>query len=245
MSTLLSTACTKSESVKLMPLTTDSELALKFYETGVVAFDQLKWHLAWQNFEMAVKEDPDFFMPYLWMYIMPSTSHKDIAENVLQTNTPLNRAEQQIKKAFKYMLDGQNEKVVESVQVAIDLYPSDPDVHKSLYLMQFFLLNDLEGALKTLNRAVEERPDYAFAYNYLGYAHMEFEEYGKAEEAFNKYIKQAPKQANPYNSKGDFYMRTKQYGKAYECYTKSLENDSSFMDSVKKAKKAKQLMEKL
>jgi len=245
MSTLLSTACTKNESVKMMPLTTDSELALKFYETGVVAFDQLKWHLAMQNFEMATKEDPDFFMSYFWMYIIASKNPKDIAEKALQSNAPLNKAEQQIKKAFKYLLDGQNEKVAEAIQVAINLYPSDPNVHKSLYLLQFLLLKDVEGAFKTLNRAIEERPDYALAYNYLGYAHMEFEDYNKAEEAFNKFIKLAPNQANPYDSKGDFYMKTEKYDKAYESYTKSFELDSGFAVSEKKARKAKQLQEKM
>ena len=244
MSTFLSTTCTKNESAELMPLTTDSELALKFYETGVVAFDQLKLDLAVQNFEMAVEEDPDFFMSYFWMYIIAHKDLKNIAEKALQTKSPLNKAEQQIKKAFKYLLDGQSEKVVESIQIAIDLYPSDPDVHKSLFLLQYFILKDIEGALKTMNRAIEERPDFAGTYNYLGYAQMYLEDLDKAEEAFNKYIKLAPTLANPYDSKGDFYMHTEQYDKAYEHYMKALEIDSSFMESMKKAKKAKQLLEK-
>jgi tetratricopeptide (TPR) repeat protein len=246
MSTLLSTACTENGSEELMPLTTDSELALKFYETGVVALDQLKLDLASNNFEMAIKEDPDFFMSYFWLYIIAHKDSKDIADKALQTNAPLNKAEQQIKKAFRYLLDGQVEKVTENIQVAIDLYPSDPHVHKSLYLSQYFVLKDMEGALKTMNRAIEERPDFASTYNYLGYAQMYLEEFDKAEAAFNKYIKLAPDQANPYDSKGDFYMYTEQYDKAYENYMKAFEIDSSsFAVSRNKARKAKRHLEKL
>ena len=244
-SILLSNACVENKSAEIMPVTTDSELALEFYETGMVAFDQLKWGLAMHNLELAVKEDPDFFMAYFWMYIISSQGSKKVAEKALQTNAPLNEAEKQIKTAFKYLLDGQNEKVLEHLQMAVDLYPSDPEIHKSLYIPQFLLLKDAEGTVKSVSIAIEKQPDYALAYNYLGYALMDLEEYDKAEEAIDKYIKLAPTIANPYDSKGDFYMNTQQYDKAYESYMKAFEIDSSFMVSEKKAIKAKQILSKI
>ena len=244
-SALLSTSCSKNELVKVMPITTDSELALKFYETGILASDQYKLSLAWHNFELAVCEDPDFFMAHFWMYFISSKGSKEVAEKVLQCDASLNEAEKQIKAAFKYLLDGQHDKVVEHLQVAIDLYPSDPHVHKILYVIQFQFLKDYEGTVKTIHRAIEERPDYALAYNMLGYAHMDMEEYDKAEDAFDNYIKMAPAIANPYDSKGDFYMTTEQFHKAYENYMKAFEIDSGFVVSKKKAMKAKQLQTKL
>ena len=244
-SILLSNACVENESANLMPITTDSELALEFYETGMVAFDQLKWGLALHNFELAVKEDPDLFMAYFWMYIISSKGSKRVAEKALQTNATLNEAEKEIKTAFKYLLDGQNEKVLEHLQMAVDLYPADPEIHKSLYIPQFLLLKDAEGTIKAINRAIEKQPDYALAYNYLGYALMDLEEYDQAEVAIDKYIKLAPDIANPYDSKGDFYMNTEQYDKAYESYMKAFEIDSGFMVSEKKAIKAKQLLSKI
>jgi len=243
-SALLSTSCIKNESVELMPVTTDSELALEFYETGVIAFDQVKLSLAWDNLELAVREDPGFFMAHFWMYFMASKSSKQVAEKALQSDAPLNEAEKQIKTAFKYLLDGQHEKIVEHLQLAIDLYPSDPQLHKILYVIQFQYLKDFDGAVKSIQRAIEERPDFALAYNMLGYAHMDLEEYDMAEEAFDTYIKLAPTIANPYDSKGDFYMTTEQFDKAYESYMKAFEIDSSFVVSEKKAAKAKYLQEK-
>lgn len=244
-STLLSTACTESESEAFMPVTTDSELALEFYETGMLAFDQLKWELAWYNLELAVKEDPDFFMAYFWMYYISSKSPKEIAEKAAQSAAPLNEAEKEIKAAFKYLLDGQEEKVVEHLQSAIDLYPDDPHLHKILYIFQLMIFKDHEGAEESLRRAIEEQPKFAAAYNYLGYALMYQNNFDEAEEILDKYISLAPNIANPYDSKGDFYMYTEQYKKAYESYTKAIEIDSSFQVSQKKALKAKKLLAEL
>ena len=241
---LFTGACTPVESDELMPVTTDSELALEFYETGMMAFDQIKLGLAWHNLDLAVKEDPDFFMAHFWMYFISSKNSKKVAERALQAKGPLNEGEQQIKTAFKYLLDGQYEKVVEHLQMAVELYPSDPHVHKILYVLQFQFMKDYAGAVKSVQCAIEEVPDYPLAYNQLGYAFMKQEEYDRAEEAFNTYINLAPELANPYDSKGDFYMTTEQFGKAYESYMKAFELDSGFAVSEKKAWKAKQLQEK-
>ena len=40
--------------VKQMPVTADSKLALEFYETGMLAFDQIKFGLAYHNLELAI-----------------------------------------------------------------------------------------------------------------------------------------------------------------------------------------------
>jgi Tfp pilus assembly protein PilF len=61
-SILLFSRCTEEKPVSVMPVTTNSELALEYYQTGMVAFDELKLRLAWDNLQMAVEQDPDFFL---------------------------------------------------------------------------------------------------------------------------------------------------------------------------------------
>lgn len=228
-----------------MPVTTDSELALEFYETGLIAYDQLKWSMAWKNFEMASEEDPNFFMAHFWMFYMSSKESKKAAEKAFQSEAQLNPGEEQIRKALKYLIDGQEEKVVEHLQNLVDLYPSDPQCNKILYLLQQMYFKDYEGAIISLERAIKECPDYPLAYNQLGYAYMDLEDYEKAEEALDNYIRLAPDQGNPYDSKGDFFIATEQYDKAYESYMKAYKIDSSYFPvSKKKAKKARMLQEK-
>ncbi|MEA3460555.1 MAG: hypothetical protein U9R49_01670, partial [Bacteroidota bacterium] len=75
---ILLISCTEEKPASVMPVTTDSELALEFYETGMVAYDQLKMSEAWHSFEAAVKEDPDFFMAHFWMFFMSSKDFKKV-----------------------------------------------------------------------------------------------------------------------------------------------------------------------
>jgi tetratricopeptide (TPR) repeat protein len=240
----MSSSCTREDTAEMMPVTTDSELALELYETGMVAFDQIKFELAYQNLEIATREDPDFFMAYFWMYFMSGKSPREIADRAFEVEAELNEAEQQIRTAFKYLLDGQEEKVVEHLNKAIDLYPSDPHIHKILYILQFQYLKDAESAIKSILRAVEAQPEYPLAYNQLGYAYLELEQYDKAEKAFDTYIKLSPNTANPYDSKGDYFMKTGQYEEASKSYLRAFEIDPGFRVSEKKAQKAMQLMEK-
>ncbi|MFO7669460.1 MAG: tetratricopeptide repeat protein [Bacteroidales bacterium] len=241
-SILIHSSCNQDESMTVMPVTTDSELALEFYETAMLAFDQVKLDLAYHHLEMALKEDPDFFMAYFWMYFMSGKNSKMIVDEALMAESDLNDGEKQVKAAFKYLVDGQDEKVIEHLQMAIDLYPQDPHVHKILYILQFQYIKDAEAAVESIRRAIEACPDYALAYNQLGYALMDLEEYDKAEEAFDSYIRLSPDIANPYDSKGDFYMATRQFEKAYESYMRAYEIDSSFLVSEKKAQKAQNLL---
>jgi Tfp pilus assembly protein PilF len=243
-SILIISSCSKDESASRMPVTTDSDLARELYETGMLAFDQIKFDLAFHNLELAVKEDPDFFMAEFWLYFMSREGPKKVAEMALNSEADLSDGEKQIKSAFKYLVDGDYEKVVEHLNKAIDLYPEDPSIHKILYLLQFQYLRDVEGAVKSMKRAIKAQPGYPPVYNQLGYALMELGDFEGAEDAFNTYIRLAPDIANPYDSKGDYFMKTDHYAEAYESYLRAYEIDSGFTVSEKKARRAKQLMEK-
>jgi len=241
MSFLAVSTCTADQQSGRMPVTTDSELALELYETGMLAFDQIKYRLAHENLRLAVKEDPDFFMAYFWIYFMSMERSKKVADLALNVDAELNEAEKEIRTAFKYLIDGENEKVVEHLNMAIDMYPKDPNIHKILYILQFQYLKDTEGAIASMNRAIRAQPDFPLAYNQLGYAYMDLGEFEKAIEAFDTYMRLAPGIANPFDSKGDYYMATGQYEKAYESYMEAYRIDSSFSISARKAKKAREL----
>lgn len=244
-SILLIFGCAEEKPASVMPVSTESELALELYETGVLAYDQWQQKLAWENMYRAVELDPDFFMAYFWMFYMSSKESKKAAEKAFQSETQLNPGEEQVRKALKYLVDGQSEKVVEHLQILVEMYPSDPQTHKILYLIQQMYFKDYEGAIISLERAIRECPDYPLAYNQLGYAYMELEDYENAEEALDTYIRLAPDQANPYDSKGDFFMATEQYEKAYDSYMKAYEIDPVvFQVSKKKAKTARMKLEK-
>ena len=244
-SILLIAGCTEEKPASVMPITTDSELALELYETGVTAFDQWKHRLSYENFYRAVELDPDFFMAYFWLFYMTSKESKKAAEKAFQSEAELSPAENEVKMALKYLMDGQEEKVMFHLQKVVDMYPSDPQAHKILHLIQQMYFKDIEGAIESLKRAIRECPEFPLAYNQLGYAYMDLEEYENAKEALDTYMRLVPEQANPYDSMADYFMKTEQYDKAAENYLKAYEIDpEQFYNNKKKAKKARLKMEK-
>ena len=244
-SILLIAGCAEEQADPRMPITTDSELALELYESGIMAFDQIQWKLAWENFYRATEQDPDFFMAHFWLYYLSSKESKKAAEKAFQSEIQLSPGEEQVKLALRYLVDGQENKVVEHLQNLVDMYPSDPQAHKILYLLQQMYFKDYESAIVSLERAIKECPDYPLAYNQLGYAYKELKDFENAEKALDNYIRLAPDQGNPYDSKGDYYMDTEQYEEAYESYMKAFEIDPvNFQVSKKKAEKARVLMQK-
>jgi len=243
-SILLFARCTEEKKPAVMPVTTSSDLAMKLYETALVAYDEFKVSLAWQDLQMAVEQDPNFFMAYFWMYFMSSSDSKTIVEKALQSDIDLNPGEEEVKSALKYLVDGQDEKAVEHLQNLVDMYPSDPHTHKILFHVQFLFLKDVEAAIVSMKRTIRECPDYPDAYNQLGYAYMDQKQFVDAEKSFDTYIEKAPALANPYDSKGDYFMATKQYQEAYDSYMKAYQIDSGFEISKKKAEKAMQLLYK-
>ncbi len=245
-SSLIISGCVEEKPASIMPVTTDSDLALEFYETGQMAYDQLKLSAAWKNFDYAIEEDPNFFMAHFWMFFISSKDSKRSSDRAFKVDAQLNPGEEQLRLALKYLMDGQNEKVEEHLTNLIDLYPSDPNLHKILYIIQYHYFKKPEAAIASILRAIEECPDFPLAYNQLGYAYSELEDFEKAEEALDNYIRLAPDQANPYDSKGDYFMATKQYDKAYDSYMQAYEIDPyTFEVSKKKAKKARMLQKKI
>ncbi len=243
LSGLLVISCSENTKNGMMPVTTDSALALELYETGLLAHDFLKTELAKHNLKLAIEEDPDFFMAHFWIYWMTSKDRKELVERALQTKAPLTEAESEIKTALRYIREGQSEKAVRHLRNAVALYPADPYVQRILYSYQFFYIKDLNAAVASMREAIEHNPDYPLAYNLLGYALMDLDNFKEAERAFDNYTQLAPDQGNPYDSKGDYYMATGQYEKAYESYMKAVELDPHFAVSRKKAEKALKMME--
>jgi len=244
-SILLIAGCAEEKADPLMPVTSNSELALELYEAGVVAFDQIQWKVFWECMYRAVEQDPDFFMAHFWMYYLSSGKSKKAAEHAFKSEAQLNPAEEKAKMALKYLVNGQEEKVMEHLQNVVDMYPSDPQTHKMLYLIQQMYYKDYEGAVISLKRAIKECPDYPLAYNQLGYAYMSLEDFENAEKALDTYIRLAPDLANPYDSKGEYFMKTEQFEKAAESYMKAYKIDpNAFPNAKKKAKKARMMMEK-
>ncbi|MFI5118817.1 MAG: tetratricopeptide repeat protein [Thermoanaerobaculia bacterium] len=106
-------------------------------------------------------------------------------------------------------------------------FPEDPEG----YLMQCYFLasqNRTAEALQEYERLLTVNPNYAIAYNTLGYASAARGDFAKAEDYLKRYRYLAPDQANPLDSLGELYALTGRYDEAVDVLNKAIATKSDF-----------------
>ncbi len=106
-------------------------------------------------------------------------------------------------------------------------FPDDPEG----YLMRCYFLASQKRtaeALAEYERLLTVNPNYATAYNVLGYASAARGDYAKAEDYLKRYRYLAPDQANPLDSLGELYALTGRYDEAEDVLKKALAVKSDF-----------------
>jgi len=100
-------------------------------------------------------------------------------------------------------------------------FPDDPEG----YLMRCTFLasqNRTAEALAEYERLLTVNPNYAIAYNTLGYASAARGDFAKAEDYLKRYRYLAPDQANPLDSLGELYALIGRYDEAEDVLKKAL-----------------------
>ncbi|MFI5197635.1 MAG: tetratricopeptide repeat protein [Thermoanaerobaculia bacterium] len=106
-------------------------------------------------------------------------------------------------------------------------FPDDPEG----YLMRCDFLAGQKRtaeALAEFERLLTVNPNYAIAYNTLGYASAARGDFAKAEDYLKRYRYLAPDQANPLDSLGELYALTGRYDEAEDVLKKALATKSDF-----------------
>jgi tetratricopeptide (TPR) repeat protein len=82
---------------------------------------------------------------------------------------------------------------------------------------------DYAGAIDSLNRALELRPDWLQAVLALGSNHFDLKEFGLAIEAYTRAIELDPKRSASYDSRGRAYSNSGRHPQAIPDYTRAIE----------------------
>jgi tetratricopeptide (TPR) repeat protein len=238
-------SCNQTMKNGKMPITTKSESALAFYKEALAAFEDVKMSVGLDRLLNARKNDPDFFMAnfYLSLYYLGNKDKlNEYANAAVNCKAKLSKAEELLKSSLPKLIENQKADVTDVGKKLVVMYPKDVWAYWFLYSFQN-IIQDTNGCLETLKKALEITENPAPVYNILGYTYMQLGKKDEAASAFDKYIELAPGNPNVYDSKGDYFMNIKEYGKAYETYMKAYALDSSW--SYKKALYAKHLSDSL
>src|SRR5215813_2697508 len=86
-------AAPEKEPAQTMPVTTSSAAAARYYENGMVHYENHRWNLALNEWHEAVKLDPKFALAYTWICMTTTdpaeeSSNRALARTSMKDATP-------------------------------------------------------------------------------------------------------------------------------------------------------------
>jgi tetratricopeptide (TPR) repeat protein len=223
------TESTESAAPAKIPVTTASDEARAAYDKGLGLYDNLKFADAHAAFQEATEADPDFAMAYA-MSAQSSQTAADFFAAVDKAKAAAAKAsdgEQLYIKALAAGADNDTAGQRATLQDLVSAYPRDERSHFTL--AQFlFGQQDFEGAITHLKHATDINPDFAPAYNMLGYSYRSLDKLDDARTAFETYVSLVPNEPNPHDSYAELLMEMGDYDTSIENYRKALDIDPHF-----------------
>ncbi len=215
-----------------IPFTTDSDIAREYLIKGLDQALTLRNQEAVENFQLALKHDPDFPMANYFMAAYAATPGERVSyfEKAKSVMNKASWGEQQYILALEAGMSGYAKKQTQLIQELCSKYPMDEGA-KNLLGNIYFGQQDYQQAIETYMDVIRINPEYSQAYNQLGYCYRYLGDYVLAEKAFKKYIELIPDEPNPYDSYAELLLKMGEYEVSIENYEKALKIDPNFMNS--------------
>ncbi|UCC44835.1 MAG: tetratricopeptide repeat protein [Candidatus Zixiibacteriota bacterium] len=215
-----------------IPITTQSQEALKHYLEGRDLAEALRGPQARTYFEKAVTADPNFGLAHLQLALVQPTA-KGFFEHLDEAKALADKVSDGERMMIQGLVAGNNAEFLKQREIyksLVTAYPNDERAH-TLLGTHYFGQQDYETAIQEYTKAIEINPNFSAPYNQLGYSYRFVKKYDEAEKAFKKYIELIPDDPNPYDSYAELLMKIGRYEESITNYRKALEIDPTFVAS--------------
>ncbi len=227
-----------------LPITTSSREAAQYLDTGMVQYENHKWNLAVDSWNQAIKADPNFAQPYVWISFItgdPAEEARDRqkAKSLIKSVSP---GEQLL---IRWLVGVRENHYVEGIMAMNDMLAMFPHDKRLNFMAGYWLFrwqDEYEVSKKFTLRALAEDPNYAPCYNQIGYVYSREGDIDKALESIAKYITLLPNEPNPHDSYGEMLRFAGRYQDALEQYHLALKIDPTFYISQKELGETYSLM---
>ena len=213
-------------------ITTASDKAKEEYLEGLRLADNLQTAKSLEHFDRAIALDSTFAFAYL-NRANNSITTKDFLDNLkkaLEYKDKASEGERLLILAAEAGVNGGIRKQQEYLERAVELYPQDERAHLLLGAY-FFIRQNYTQSVAEYKKAIAIWPTFASAYNNLGYAYRQLEDYSDAEQTFKKYTELIPDNPNPYDSYAELLLKIGRFDESIANYQKALSLDPSFTSS--------------
>jgi tetratricopeptide (TPR) repeat protein len=220
------------EGEKVIRITTKSKEALKYYKKALYALEQEYEKETIENFEKAVKADPEFVMALAYYAIcLNSPENRKMIEEAKKYFDKVTEGEQMFALAMEARINNDMLKEREIWEELSAKYPDDTTVLFRL-VVSYYLGKDFEKAIETGTKVVSKDAKIYGIYNFVGYSYLQIGKFNEAISWLKKYAELTPENANPWDSLGDAYRSAGKYKEARECYQKALKIKPDFTPSI-------------
>jgi tetratricopeptide (TPR) repeat protein len=213
-------------------ITTTSEEARADFVKGRTLAENLRLEDSREYFRRAIAKDPGFALAHLNLATSAPTGteffeHLGHAVGLADQVSP---GERLVIQAAQAGSNADAARALALLQKLVADYPRDERARFQLG-GAYFGRQDYEKAIAEYRRATEIAPDFAPAYNIVGYAYRTVGRYDEAEQAFKKYIELIPNDPNPYDSYAELLMKVGRFDESIAQYRKALEVNPQFAPS--------------
>jgi tetratricopeptide (TPR) repeat protein len=215
-----------------VPITTKSGEAKQQYIKGRTLGENLRAHDSRDFLTRAVAKDPAMALGHYSLALNAPTA-KDFFQHLKQAVALADKASEGERLMILGLQAGANADTklqLDYYEKLAAAYPRDERAHFLLGGAHFGQQN-FAKAIAEYEKSVEIAPDYAPAYNLLGYARRANGQYDQAEKAFKTYIALIPNDPNPYDSYAELLMKMGRFDESIAMYRKALAVDSHFAAS--------------
>ena len=216
-------------------VTTTSEKAWRAYREAAENDLKMYEREAISGYAAALQEDPHFVMATLRLADKMRGRDPDRAKSLLASATryrdEITEREQLLLRIYEERFGRRDMAVLGKLfDEYVERFPDDPEGYR-MRANHLSTVNRTSDAIAEYERLLTINPNYATAYNTLGYYWAERGDYAKAEDFLKRYRYLAPDQANPFDSLGEMYARVGRYDEAEENLTKALAIKEDFYAS--------------
>ncbi len=218
-----------------LPVTTSSQAAARYFETGMVHYENHRWNFALRDWNEAIRLDPNFAQAYVWICFTtadPAEEARDRAraKSLIKQVTP---GEQLL---IRWMAGVHENRYVEGIMAMNDMLAMFPQDKRLNFMVGYWLFrwqDEYEVSKKLTLRALAVDPNYATAYNQLAYLYSRSGDIDKALQYAAKYMELLPNEPNPHDSYAEMLRFAGRYMEALGQYRMALKVDPTFYISQK------------
>ena len=212
-----------------VPVTTSSAEARAYYDEGLALADNLHAVEARAAFAKAVEADPGFAMGYFRLAQASQTVAEFFKAVGMAEENAANASEGEQLYIHALIAGAENNQAaqLDAISSLLKMFPKDERTHVQLANYHIGQQN-FADAIKHYEHATSINPNFAFAWNSLGYARRSNDDLDGAKAAFARYVELIPDEANPYDSYAELLMEMGEYDESIANYRKALEFDAHF-----------------